>query len=570
MRARLALALGFLILGVVACSGGSGSSGAGAGDISEALDPNTEPVTATTTVDTSRAVSALIGPGGGTLTATGADGSRYVLEVPADALVFETEITMTPIQSMEGLPLENGLAAGVQLEPEGISFFDFVTLTIEPAEVIPVEQQLPIGSSGDIGALYLPLIDLDPNAIRLRLTHFSSAGLSKGLLSDLEPVRQRLGGDVEARVNSLMAAEIAWARQHGQEGPDLDAVTHLQKVFREHVLDPRMKAAGESCAAARLAMETVAAYGRFRQLYALSDDSEELFGQLIPPYARTCIQEEYELCRDEHIVHRILPVISHMEQLRHRTALTAETDQIMAHAQDLAAKCLRFELEFESTARMESEGTYNESEVESKIEIQYEPGSEPPTVSGSSALVNTSYEVSNPAGGPCKTTGNRGGGTFEVTQLGFKVVRDGKDDRVGRVDDVLLAYAPGISTETITATCPGRPALTTPPASIWSNIYMAAHTSELGAEEQMRIAEEGQPPAIPQLSVEQMQSMMQSGAPPTGLGAGEAGPGSTYTTKVWQVKGGELFAEKEWDLAVSSGGASLTEEGTFRLYHRPE
>ena len=81
MRFRLILALAGLLLGVVACLGGSGS-----GDVSEALDPNTESVTVTTTVDESRSASARIGPEGGTLTASGADGSQFTLDIPAEAL----------------------------------------------------------------------------------------------------------------------------------------------------------------------------------------------------------------------------------------------------------------------------------------------------------------------------------------------------------------------------------------------------------------------------------------------------------------------------------------------------
>ncbi len=73
----------------------------------------------------------------------------------------------------------------------------------------------------------------------------------------------------------------------------------------------------------------------------------------------------------------------------------AEMDQVIAQAEDVRRKCLRFELEFESTARMELGDVYDESEVESKVEITYEP-SDPPTVTGSSALVNLNYEVSDP------------------------------------------------------------------------------------------------------------------------------------------------------------------------------
>ena len=231
MKVRVVLAFAALVLLTAACSAGGGTGISSPDDVSEALNPDTEPVIVTTTVDKGRAVSARIGPDGGTLAATGADGSRYSLEIPAGALVEETVVRMTPITSMEGLPVTEGLAAGVQLEPEGTTFYDFVTLTIEPSESLAVEQTLPIGSSGKTGAVYIPLIDLDPNNIRLRLMHFSSAGLSKGLTSDLEPVRQRLGGDVEARVSSLLSAEMAWARQQGQSEPPMVALEYLLKVY---------------------------------------------------------------------------------------------------------------------------------------------------------------------------------------------------------------------------------------------------------------------------------------------------------------------------------------------------
>jgi hypothetical protein len=549
-----------MLFAAVACLGGSGSE-----DVSEALDPETQPVTVTTTVDNSRAVSAMIGPAGGSLTATGADGSRYVLEVPADALVVETEITMTPIESMVGLPLDDGLAAGVQLEPEGMSFYDFVTLTIEPAEVIPVDQQLPIGTSGETGAVYIPMIDSDPDAIRLLLMHFSSAGVSKGYAADLGPVRQRLGGDAEARIRSLMTQEMARARQAGED-PDSATLAALDKLFRDQVLKPRIAAAGESCAAGRLAQETILGYGRQSDLMVLGYNWEQAMKDIAAKVGSKCVREEYELCRDEHIVHRMIPVLLGLNR-ENQLMPGGGLDTVIAEAEDLTRKCLTFELEFESTARMESGDDYNESEMESKIEITYEVGSMPPVVTGSSALVNLNYEVSDP-GGACRTTGNRGGGTFEVSDLHFVVDVVDEDDRVGYVKDVLLTYAPGISTETITASCSGM-TFTTPPAAIWSNTYMGVHQSEIGSSGGQEGAGD-QPPPIPKLTIPQIESLMQSGAPPTGLGVEDAGPGATYTTKGWQVKGGELFAEKEWDLSIGAGEGQMTEEGSFKLYHRPE
>jgi len=568
MRFRLFLPLAGVLLGAVACLGGSG-----AGDVSEALDPKTQPVTVTTTVDQSRAVSDRIGPEGGTLTASGADGSQFTLEIPADALVEEIEITMTPIESMEGLPLVGGLAAGVQLEPEGMSFYDFVTLTIEPALDIPVDQQIPIGSSGVDGAVYIPLIDPESTTVRLRLLHFSSGGVAKGYLADLAPVRQRLGGTADARLQSLMAAELARARQTqlltGEETLDMGLIESLMKQWKEQVLKPRLAAAGESCAAGRLAIETLLGYERQVQLLGVGESMMGELDDLLPKVARVCVREEYELCRDEHIVHRMIPVLLNLKRQTELMGGGAEMDQVIAEAEDLARKCLHFELEFESTVRMESGDVYNESEVESKIEVTYEVGSIPPALTGSSALVNLNYEVSDPMGGACTTTGNRGGGTFEVSNLFWEVTTSGSDDQLGQVTDLLLTYAPGISTETITASCNGMN-FTTPPAAIWSNTYMGVHQSELGGSGGQEAAGGDQPPPIPKLTIPQLESLMQSGAPPSGLGTEDAGPGATYTTKVWQVKGGELFAEKEWDLSIGAGEGLMTENGSFKLYHRPQ
>ncbi|MCJ7676631.1 MAG: hypothetical protein MUO35_02775, partial [Anaerolineales bacterium] len=196
--------------------------------------------------------------------------------------------------------------------------------------------------------------------------------------------------------------------------------------------------------------------------------------------------------------------------------------------------------------------------------------------------VNLNYEVSDPPGGACTATGNRGGGTFEVTNLRFETGRTDDEDHLSSVVDIQLTYGPGISTETIIATCPGAGTLTTPPTSIWSNTYMGIHQSELGGTGGVNLlatnrqsqldseASGGQPPPIPKLTIEQLQGLLQSGAPPEELSVEDAGQGATYTTKGWEVKGGELFAQKEWDLALSTEGVSLTEDGSFKLYHRPQ
>ena len=81
-----------------------------------------------TTPVTKAAVRAPIGPQGGTLTARHA-GVTFTLTVPPGALAARTNIAMTPIAAIHGLPL-SGRAAAVRFGPEGLTFAAPATLTV--------------------------------------------------------------------------------------------------------------------------------------------------------------------------------------------------------------------------------------------------------------------------------------------------------------------------------------------------------------------------------------------------------------------------------------------------------
>jgi hypothetical protein len=84
-------------------------------------------------LDQPRATYGSIGAEGGTLRATAADGTRFELAIPPNALDFTETITMTPASAVDNLPLSGGLAGAVSLEPAGLTFYEPATLTIAPA-----------------------------------------------------------------------------------------------------------------------------------------------------------------------------------------------------------------------------------------------------------------------------------------------------------------------------------------------------------------------------------------------------------------------------------------------------
>jgi hypothetical protein len=94
------------------------------------------PLTVAITGDSTKSVTQSIGPTGGTMTATGADGTTYTLTMPENALLSEREITLTPVSSIDNLPLSGGLLGAVQISPE-IEFYNYATLSIQPASAAP-------------------------------------------------------------------------------------------------------------------------------------------------------------------------------------------------------------------------------------------------------------------------------------------------------------------------------------------------------------------------------------------------------------------------------------------------
>ncbi|KQP35276.1 hypothetical protein [Pseudorhodoferax sp. Leaf274] len=329
---------------------------------SAAIAVDTNPLRATLVADTARTVTQRMPLEGGTLSAIGADGSVYTLTVPNNALTEPTEISLTPLGSLAVDGLASDAAYGVQLGPDGAQFTNYVTLTITPppGASVPVERQLPIGWSGENNTVALAALDPTRRETSLKLLHFSGYALllaRQGTNATLEPARHRLGGDAEARLQSLTAERLLQERQRqllGQTPAELN-LDDIFKAYDEEVLQPRIAAAGSSCAAGRLAIQTVLGRSRQRQLLGYPDDAysqSALYGDIMVQATAACTREEYALCRDEHIVTRMLPYylgLSRQAQLLGLAGSPGVADPAwLQDAEAATAKCLNFELQIDS------------------------------------------------------------------------------------------------------------------------------------------------------------------------------------------------------------------------------
>ena len=85
-------------------------------------------------LDKKQTSSGKIGKEGGSVSLAAADGSKFTLEAPANAVNAETTITLTAVKTIEGAPLDSNAPIAVQLEPSGLLLNEVATLTIVPGK----------------------------------------------------------------------------------------------------------------------------------------------------------------------------------------------------------------------------------------------------------------------------------------------------------------------------------------------------------------------------------------------------------------------------------------------------
>jgi hypothetical protein len=561
-------------------TGGSGNQGGGSsqvGPLGSATDElgwnlvvSDDPLTAELETDDERAVSKQVTLDGGTLTATAEDGTVFELTIPEGALYAPTLITLTPLRAFSVESVE-GDAHGVQIEPDGLSLMGSPTLAITPpdGDTWSIADQVPLAVTGENDSVSLALLDAESEPLRLVLTHFSSYAVllrEKGLESVLSAadIRKRFAGDVEERLQSAAAERIAAARLREYLGQptstdDLD-FAGLTAEYEEHVLKPRIAQAGSSCAAGKLALQTLLGFMRQKELLNLDYATDYEIVDLLPTVAEVCIREEYELCRDEHIITRAIPaLLGYMRQME-LLNLGMEIDGVripppwLLLAEENVRKCLKFELQFDSnvTYRSESPGTSMNETVSARVPISYQASlvsvpaeGAPPAAAdlgaliigtGQPPLLSTGYSVNTDEA--CRTIDeeNSEDGQLLVSLMGFTPVESTEDE-------------PGISPELSDVGV--SLALV---QNLSTYVFTQQRETDSGCREVSATGEE----------VLSWSSTV--GAALLGEGAENAGGENGAWFPDWEIVGGDIIATKDMTIAdeTSDGRVQMV------LFHTPE
>ncbi|MGI9430764.1 MAG: hypothetical protein ACR2PQ_01030, partial [Myxococcota bacterium] len=188
------------------------------------------------------ALGRVIGPGGGDATTWGADGTVYRLRVPAGALAEPTGITLTPVVALEGMPLEGGHVAALDLQPAGLVFATPATLTITPPAPLPEETLTGFGWTGSENRFGIAAgwVSPDGASFHVQVPHFSGYGMGIAGPSQLDALAAELLAQQTADLSFALPLEACLG---GQVSCTVDQIELLIMGWFDTVVAPRITAA---------------------------------------------------------------------------------------------------------------------------------------------------------------------------------------------------------------------------------------------------------------------------------------------------------------------------------------
>jgi hypothetical protein len=163
-------------------------------------------------LDVARAVSDSIPLEGGTIVATGTDGTTYRLTIPATALLHPVRITVTPVTGVNGFAANGGRWVGVDLKPHGLRFESPLTLSIVPPGGNAAVNAAGFAYAKDGEDFHRYPVMPDPTKLEVKILHFSGITVYVGDGISI-PVFPGDPVDVEASYEQAMATLIYYERQ---------------------------------------------------------------------------------------------------------------------------------------------------------------------------------------------------------------------------------------------------------------------------------------------------------------------------------------------------------------------
>ena len=385
-----AIAAALLCLGVTSCADGARGG-------PKWLSARARPVTLDMTIDTAQAVTKTISArAGGTLIATGSDGTHYRLSFPDSALLSDATITLIPVRAVKGLPLAGGSIAAVHIEPSGLQLMRAATLTIRPVVDVPVPEQVAYSYAGTGDDAYQYPLSVDPATIEMKILHFSGYGFGRAAAGD--PGRQALqqARAMESRLQARVAENLGRQRTAALLGEpeDKNSAAELDDAMSEYydtVLRPLMQRGETDERMAECCLQRYLGWERSNQLFGGSDDLEkDRVASANDPKAAALVKRRIEAaasnrrilanayakgmeravrqCREEHDLNAMFTLLGLERQMQLLGVSNGEQVEF-AKAYEAISNCLNFEVEFRSGFDVQMRGAHMAEAVAAKIPV---------------------------------------------------------------------------------------------------------------------------------------------------------------------------------------------------------
>ena len=317
--------------------------------LKEYLEQPAHPIDAKIKVDETKKVTVLIkAKEGGELELTNTRGDNFKLTIPAEALLLDTEISLSEISTFENSVLNfSQTPSGVEISPDGLALFKVATLTITPKIKISPKELAAFTSNASGMDVHFANINSNgaTGPIELSLLHFSNYSIYSSL-TVRESIRSASMSLSKNRISNWIANQLQ-LKKNG-ENYDQEFFENSIKDWINSVLKPMINDIG-SCAAGRATI--VELYGSERQAELLGLDikkhidinfREVLFNKTY----NYCYEETERACYQDHRPFDVLH--AGLSAARQSMLMLDYLNPFAIKMLNLSEKCLNFEFEMYS------------------------------------------------------------------------------------------------------------------------------------------------------------------------------------------------------------------------------
>lgn len=358
------------------------------------LSAEAQPVDLRLRFDPERGRAKVITSAGGSTTVIAADGTRYQLNFPAGALLSDERISLIPVTSVQGLPLDGEDFAAVHIKPDGLRLLKPAMLRIDTPEEVPAAERVAFAYSSNGLDAHLYPQKRNAHRVELPILHFSGYGIGRAVPDDPGLLILQRAANDEDRLSARLAEALNRERQQQLDGQAdaADATVQGDLVlalleYYDHVLRPLMALAERDERMAECALNRYLGWEQQLQIFAVVPDGIASSGpaqlarrrqeaqasmtKIVQNATEARVARAVERCREEQAFDAASEVLA-LQRQAHLLGIASKVD-IEAVMKEIE-RCLNFEVEFDSIieTKTPSGGTYHHVRAKVPVSVSLE------------------------------------------------------------------------------------------------------------------------------------------------------------------------------------------------------